>query len=56
MTWDREREKWTAVFRGKKLGRFDDEEDAARAFDDAAHAHWGPKAYLNFPDRFLRED
>lgn len=53
VTWDRQRRRWLATFRGKKLGRFLDEEEAARAFDDAAFAHWGPKAYLNFPDRGL---
>lgn len=51
--WDREQSKWIATFRGKKLGRFRDEEEAARAFDDAAFAYWGPGAYLNFPERYF---
>lgn len=55
VTWDRERRKWLAQFRGKKLGRFRDEQEAARAFDDAAYAHWGRLAYLNFPERYPPE-
>jgi hypothetical protein len=41
---------WMARFRGKNLGRFAVEEDAARAFDDAAFEYWGHQAYFNFPD------
>lgn len=41
---------WVARFRGKNLGRFNIEEDAARAFDDAAFEYWGHQAYFNFPD------
>lgn len=50
VAWDAAPGKWMARFRGKNLGRFDVEEDAARAFDDAAFEHWGHQAYFNFPD------
>lgn len=49
VAWDGSQAKWVAVFRGKKIGRFRNEEDAARAFDEAAFARWGELAYLNFP-------
>lgn len=52
VTWDRKQEKWLAVFRGAKIGRFLDERDAARAFDEAAWDYWKPQGiepYLNFP-------
>lgn len=56
VTWDKAQRKWQATFRGTKLGRFLDEEKAARAYDDAAYAHWGRLAYLNFPDRYPPPD
>ncbi len=55
VTWDRSTGKWQAAFRGKKLGRFCDEVEAAEAFDAAAFAHWGPGCYLNFPQRHSNE-
>lgn len=47
---DKETGKWLATFRGKKVGRFRDEAEAARAWDAAARAYWGPLAYQNFPE------
>lgn len=50
VTFDKETGKWLVQFRGKKVGRYRDELEAARAFDQAAHAHWGAQTYLNFPE------
>lgn len=50
VTWDHYSGKWAARFRGKFLGRSHDEETCARLFDQAARAHWGEDAYLNFPE------
>ena len=46
--------RWTAQIakgdgRMRYLGIFDDIEDAARAYDEAAAARWGEEAMLNFP-------
>jgi hypothetical protein len=53
VSWDRSRERWQAkiVVAGhhRNLGRYDDEADAARAYDAAALAAWGDFAWLNFP-------
>ena len=37
--------------RSTYLGRFTDEVDAARAYDEAAITAWGEFAHLNFPGR-----
>jgi hypothetical protein len=50
--WDRDRGMWLAQFDRRKIDRYDDEDDAGKAFDDAAFAKWGHRAYLNFPDRY----
>jgi len=53
VTWDKARRKWQAALGDrdcrKYLGRFDDEETAARAYDTAALEHYGTFARLNFP-------
>lgn len=51
--WDKARNKWLAQIRsgGKsiRLGRFENEAEAAQAYDDAARLYHGEFARLNFP-------
>lgn len=52
--WDSEKCKWRASIkvdgRQIRLGRFDDEIEAARAYDRALVAQWGEYAQVNFPN------
>lgn len=54
VSWNRQRNRWIAQIRrgGKvcRLGRFRDEEEAARVYDKAALQEHGEFARLNFPD------
>lgn len=54
VSWDKSRSRWQAKIcrngRHKNLGRYDDEADAARAYDAAAMLHYGEFARLNFPE------
>jgi ketopantoate reductase len=51
--WSRSHRKWAAAIHhdGKShhVGYFSSEEDAARAYDEAAREHHGARAQLNFP-------
>jgi len=53
LSWDRTRQKWMVTIQADAkltyIGRFDDEEEAARAYDAAAKRLHGEFANLNFP-------
>jgi hypothetical protein len=53
--WSKAMRQWEATItvHGKRIyiGFFDDEIEAAHAYDRAARRHFGPYAYLNFPDQ-----
>lgn len=51
--WIEAKGKWKAQIRSgrvRHIGYFDDEIDAAHAYDEAAREHFGEYAWLNFPD------
>ena len=54
VSWNKEKQKWhsliTLNYRGKHLGYYASEEEAARAYDKAAREQFGDYACLNFPD------
>jgi hypothetical protein len=53
VAWDRNRKKWiaqtTALGKNVFLGRFSDELQAARAYDEYAKRTYGDFTQLNFP-------
>jgi hypothetical protein len=55
--WVKPRNKWMAVIclggrHNRTIGYFDDEAEAARAYDHAAVMHFGDAARLNFPEEW----
>lgn len=54
VSWNKQMRKWTAQIKCNKknsyLGYFDDEREAALAYDVAAKECFGDFAYLNFPE------
>ena len=53
--WNKNMNKWRVHIKmngQKHIGYFDDEEEAAMAYDDAAHKHFGEYAKLNFPEDY----
>lgn len=49
VSWDSVRGKWKAQIRQENLGRFESEEEAARAYDARARNLFGDFGLLNFP-------
>lgn len=59
VSWDSERLKWRAQIRKigihRMIGRHTSELEAARAYDQAAHAIFGVHAHVNFPEEWETE-
>jgi hypothetical protein len=53
VSWHKSRNKWQAriQYDQRHIGHFEDEEQAARAYDRAARTNKGEKAQLNFPTK-----
>jgi hypothetical protein len=49
VNWDKNRSRWMSRIKDIHVGRFEDEEEAARARDAVAIKLYGEFAYLNFP-------
>jgi hypothetical protein len=54
VSWDQSRNAWIAQFKAdddvRHIGRFESEDEAARAYDRTAIEHYGEFARLNFPE------
>ncbi len=48
---DNKRAQWGVYIGKKRIGYFDNEEEAAKAYDQQAIIHYGQYARLNFPER-----
>lgn len=49
VSWNSGNKRWHVMCAGIYIGYFDDEADAAKAYDQAAYRYYGPDAWLNFP-------
>jgi len=50
VSFKRKSQKWVSYIGGLHLGCFNNEEEAARAYDEAAKKKYGEFAFLNFPE------
>lgn len=47
VSWHKRLQKWRAIIAGKQIGLFDNEDEAAQAYNEAAKEKWGEFALLN---------